>query len=79
MGVAELREAFNAVAEPTASCNQAFLTYERAHDTEFQRLAFSGRRVDGAEFTIRSDLIRPGAEVLEVARQTAQRLLKDSP
>lgn len=79
MGVKELREAFNAVGEtasPPFSCIKAFLRYEHQDATDFQRLDFEGRNGDGAVFTITSDRIRPGADVIAAATATAERHLK---
>jgi hypothetical protein len=59
------------------TCIKALLEYERASDTEFQILYFGGNWADGSGFTIRSDRIRPGADVNLAARATAERLLQE--
>ena len=43
MGARELRSAFNEVGGDQAKCIKALLEYERANDTEWQVLYFSGR------------------------------------
>lgn len=78
MGVKELREAFNEVAAPAAVCIKALLEYERANDTEWQVLYFSGSYADGAGFSIKSDRIRPSEDVNLAARATAERLLSQT-
>lgn len=75
MGAREMRDAFNLAAQPTATCAKALLEYERAHDTEFQVLYFSGSYSDGSGFAIKSDLIRPGGDINEMVRATAARVL----
>lgn len=75
MGAADLREAFNAVAAPRYTASKALLNYERKDDTDFQRLTFSGHAADGTPFEVKSDLLRPGTDVNQAARDTAQRLI----
>lgn len=78
MGARELRTAFNEVAAPAATCITALLEYDRRHsDTESQILYFSGNYADGTGFAIKSDRVRPGDDVNDMARITAQCLLKD--
>lgn len=76
MGAADLRNAFNLVSEPVASCTQATLGYDRSTGTEFQILEFSGSYSDGASFSIRSEPLPREADVILAARKTAERLLK---
>lgn len=76
MGVKELRSAFNEVSQPAATCIKALLEYERHSDTEFQILYFSGNYADGSGFVIKSDRVRPSADVNLMARATAERLLQ---
>lgn len=76
MGTKELRAAFNEVAQPAATCLKALLEYEQASDTEFQRLYFSGNYADGSGFVVKSDRIRPGADVNMMARATAEQMLQ---
>lgn len=76
MGVADLVSAFNLVGGPAGlSCNKALLTYVRKDAKEFQRLAFSGTDSAGVAFEIKSDLIRPGGDLIRASRDTAQMLL----
>lgn len=77
MSVAKLRNAFNEVALPLATCVKSRLYYERANDIEMQRLEFDGHFVaDSEPFAIRSDLIRPNGDLIAASRATAERLLK---
>lgn len=75
MGVKELREAFNSVAEPAFSCTQALHGYERQHDAEYQVMTFIGVDAHGAAFSQKSPLLRAGTDLLEAARQAATNLL----
>lgn len=77
MGVAELVAAFNAVAEPRYSATKGFLRYSRQHDTEFQILTFSGIGNDGVAFSVDSDPIRPGGDVIKASVEAAQRFLAE--
>lgn len=79
MGVAELRSAFNEVAEPGFSATRALLAYEREGDVQWQRLTFSGIGQDGTTFEIKSDQLRPETDVIAAARTTAQALLDRPP
>lgn len=78
-GVKGLREAFNEVASPVYTCTMALMAYERVHDTEFQILTFRGRDADGTEFEIKSEMLRPSADLGAACRETAQRLLDARP
>lgn len=75
MGVKDLRDAFNEVATPDAACMKALLEYETQGGTQWQVLYFSGNYADGSGFSIKSDRIRPNADVNQAARDTAARLL----
>lgn len=76
MGTSELRSAFNEVSQPVATCTQATLGYDRAHDSEWQICTFYGTFADGTEFNIRGSSLRPGSDVMVAARDTAALLLK---
>lgn len=76
MGVKELRESFNLTASPDAVCQKALLEYVPGQGTEFQVLFFSGNWSDGTGFTIKSERIRPSADVNQAARATAEQLLQ---
>lgn len=79
MGTKELREGFNQVAEPRLSCQDAFLNYETHQGMQFQRLKFSGIDGNGERFEITSDRLRPGSDVVQAARDTAQKWLEANP
>jgi hypothetical protein len=76
MSAADLREAFNSVAEPRFTASQAFLSYERAENVESQRLIFKGIGADGNGFTVQSDALPAGTDVNAAARATATALLE---
>jgi len=76
MGTKELRETFNSVTGPLATCTAARLTYERPDGKEVQILTFEGILPDGMPFSIRSEPIPPRGVVELAARETAQRLLE---
>jgi len=75
MASTDLRDAFNAAAAPDASCSRAFLHYEHKDETQFQRLGFVGTWADGTSFEVKSDLIRPDADVNLVAREAALQMI----
>lgn len=75
MGVGELRAAFNSISQPAFTCTMALLDYERKDTTEFQILRFHGTAADGTTFEIKSDRLRPSADINQAAKETAQRLL----
>lgn len=76
MGVKELRDSFNLVAEPDATVRTALLDYVNQGGTQYQRLTFKGSWLDGTEFETKSDLVRPGGDVIIAARSTATAMLK---
>lgn len=75
MAVQHLREAFNDAAAGVFTASIATLGYERSHDTEWQRLTFSGTAADGSPFATQSDLLRPGTNVMQAARDVALALI----
>ena len=74
MGVKDLRDAFS-VAAPGYSCSQATLSYDRAHDTEWQILMFRGTDSSGMPFEVTSDPVPPSGDIMEETAKTAQRLV----
>lgn len=77
MGVAELREAFNNVSEPKATCSFATQAYERHNDQEWQVLLFRGTTAGGGSFEIRSQRLAPRTDLIAAAREAAQQLLDE--
>lgn len=75
MGVAQLREAFNAVASPRYTCRQAYSDYARHEGGESQVLTFSGIGSDGNSFEVKSEAFNPTLDPVQVASKTAQALL----
>lgn len=75
MGVKELKDSFNLVANPDASAGKAFLGYKSQGGTQYQILTFQGTWSDGGSFEIKSDLIRPNGDPILMARNTAKALL----
>lgn len=73
MGVADLRESFTA-ALTGGACQRAFLSYERVDGQEWQLIEFRGIRADGTPFSIKSDRLPAGANLIEAARALAQKL-----
>lgn len=78
MGVAELREAFNTVSEPRATCNLAQQTYTRLGGKEWQVLLFRGTTADGGEFEITSPLLEAKTDLNLAAKEAAQQLLEEN-
>lgn len=76
MGVKDLRDAFNEVASPQATCIKALMEYERQGGVEWQVLFFSGNHADGTGFAIKSNRVRPSGDLLAASRETAAALLK---
>lgn len=77
MAATDLRDAFNAISEPSFTCVRALLTYEPGDNIQFQRLTFSGTGADGSVFEVRSDRLRPGTDVNLAAADVARKLLED--
>lgn len=75
MGVADLRDAFNAVSEPRFTCTKALMNYDRSHDAESQILTFSGMGADGNSFEVKSGRLRGNANLITAAAESAQQLL----
>lgn len=76
MGVREIRDSFNLVANPDATANKALLDYETVGGIQYQVLTFEGYSAGGAKFSIRSDRIRPNGDPILMARATAKRALE---
>ena len=76
MGVRDLRAAFNEAAAPGATCQRVLLEYVSEGTTQWQILTFSGNYANGTGFSIKSNRVRPGGDILLEARTTAQTLLK---
>lgn len=79
MGIADLKDAFNAVALPAFTCTRALMTMEQANGAEWQRLHFSGISAAGVPFDVTSDRVRSNDDLATEARATAQRLLDNPP
>ena len=79
MGVADLRESFNAVASPAYRCAKAYLSYEIFQDIQWQRLRFVGTSAAGAPFDVQSNRLRAGYNVQQAAAETAQNLIDNPP
>lgn len=75
MGIADMRAAFNAVAEPRYSAHRATLRYKQGDGIQFQILEFSGSDASGAPFSVKSDPLRPGSDVNLASAAMAQALL----
>lgn len=75
MGVAELRDSFNAVAEPRFTAQRATLRYEPKDGIQFQIIEFYGSDAAGAPFSAKSDRLRPETDVNLAAAAVAQALL----
>lgn len=76
MGVKELREAFNSVSEPRATCNFATQRYERDNGKEWQVLLFRGTTQGGGTFEISSNRLEPRTDLNVAAKEAAQQLLE---
>lgn len=75
MGVRELREAFNEVSAPAATCVKAFMENKPQGGVAWQILIFSGNYADGFGFVIQSELIRPSGDLIVASQATARALL----
>jgi len=75
MNIKAVREAFNEVSAPDATCVKALMDYKRASGTEWQILIFSGNFADGAPFVIQSEPQRPESNLILASRETARNLL----
>lgn len=80
MGIADIRAAFNSVAESAGfACSQAFMDMTNVGGAEKQILTFWGRKADGDMFNIRSDLVPAGGDLSAAARKAAQALIDGAP
>lgn len=75
MGIAGLRDAFNAVASPRYTANMALMGMEQADGKEWSRLTFRGIGADGVAFEVVSDRLPAGAALTVAAGETARQLL----
>ena len=75
MGVKEIRDSFNLVANPDAAASTALLNYETHGGVQYQVLKFQGSWSDGGAFEIKSEWIRPNGDPILTARKTASALL----
>lgn len=80
MGVAELRSAFNEVAELAGfTCARAELNYEPGDAIQWQRLVFRGTDAAGQPFVTRSERLRPETDVVLAAKEVATKLIAHPP
>lgn len=73
MGVRELREAFQEVVGPEATCVKAFMDTIAGGS---QVLIFSGLFADGSGWVIQSEPVPPSGDLIASARQTARNLME---
>lgn len=76
MGVKEIKDSFNLVANPDAAARKALLDYKVLGGVQYQILTFQGAWSDGAPFDVKSEGIRPNGDPVLMARATAAQLLK---
>lgn len=72
MGVRELREAFQEVVGPEATCVKAFMDTIAGGS---QVLIFSGLFPDNSGWVIQSEPVPPSGDLTAASRQTARELL----
>ena len=77
MGIKDIKAAFEEALGGAYSCSLATMANVPAHGIEFQVLFFRGMDASGAPYEIKSDPIRPGGDLQQGARDTAQRLLAE--
>lgn len=75
MGVADLLAAFNQVTVPNYVCTRALMSQERADGVQWQKLRFSGNDAAGAAFSVDSDRLPAGADLVAASRVVAANLL----
>ncbi len=75
MGVADLRNAFNDIAEMAGySCSQALMDVEHGADGEMHIVTFIGNGPNGP-FRVRSAPIAADSDMAEACKRTAQTLV----
>lgn len=79
MGIAEVRNAFNEVAQPIFSCTKALMRNEPDAGVEWQVITFYGTANDGAPFEVASTRHHPGDDPNAVAAETAKSFLNTQP
>jgi len=72
MGVRELKDSFNEVSAPVATCTKALM---ETLPGGIQKLYFSGSYADGKGFVIQSEQIRPNTDLVLASRTVATELL----
>lgn len=75
MGIADIRAAFNQAAGDAYTCSYAYHRYTRTVTGEREMLQFTGTDASGAKFDVSADDLPPGADLQEMAAQTAKKLL----
>lgn len=77
MTIKDVKDAFQEAVGSQYSCTMALMDMVREHGAEFQVLRFRGNDPDGAEFEIISDHLRGDTDLIQAAKDTAGRLLKE--
>lgn len=76
MGSADLRSAFNDAAAPYYTASTATMSQKMSGGIQQSILEFKGTDADGQPFEVKSNLIRPGGDVMQVARETAAAIVQ---
>lgn len=72
MGVRELKDSFNSVTSPTATCSKALMETLAGG---IQKLYFSGSYANGEGFVIQSERIERNTDLVVASRVVATELL----
>ena len=75
MSIREVKDSFNSVSAPVATCSKALM---ETLGGGIQKLYFSGSYADGQGFVIESQQIRPGADLVLASREVAAELLNQT-
>lgn len=75
MGIKEIKAAFEDALGDDYSCNLALMDTVRDGAKESLVLFFRGNDPSGAQFEVKSDPIGPIGDLIQAAKDTAQRVL----
>lgn len=76
MGSADLRTAFNEAAKPYFKAITAMMSQKMSGGIQQSILEFKGTDDGGQPFEVKSNLIRPGGDVMQAARETAAAIVQ---
>lgn len=77
MTIKDVKDAFQEAVGSEYSCTMTLMDMVREHGAEFQVFRFRGNDAAGEPFEIVSDHLRGETDLIQAAKDTASRLLKE--